>query len=186
MEVKWTDYSYNSYNTFINKVVGEKEYLAHKQEYQILAELCSTTAATLDVVSPRLVKDAIDILKANSYDVFSLTILDGLNTEALTSVITHCELRNETSFLHTIEIKLNDYMDDILSDLDDKSITQHISELNYITKKLKLLPITGEDNTKTLGIIMDRVERAKSALWSKFDRVTPADKLKIDTLFNSD
>lgn len=183
-QVMWKHYNYDRYNEFINLVVGQEEYDENEEVYQILAELSSRTSMTARPVSPRIVLDAIDILKHNDYDVQYLSFLDGINTDILPQVREVCRVRDEVSRIKALESSVSRLVSEMLADHDVSNVTVNISKLSYIKKRLIDYPIISEKSVDTINQLKDMCERSQTALWTYFNSVSKIDKEKIDELFD--
>jgi energy-coupling factor transporter ATP-binding protein EcfA2 len=184
LEVKWNNYDYFAYVGLIQKVVSKDGYEEHKEAYDVLAELCSATTNSRQTVSPRLVIDAIDILKTNNFDVFALDVLEGLDTSTISSVMAHCKQRNETTRITALSHNLHDLINSMLSEHTEQDISRNISKLNYIKKRLQSLEIVHEENIEIASKLLDSCERTQIALWKTFDKVSKTAKETIDKIFN--
>jgi hypothetical protein len=181
--VGWKHYNYDRYSDFIKLIVGKTEYQKNEESYQILAELSSRTSATSRPVSPRIVIDAIDIMKHNEYDVESLIYLDGINTDILPQVREVCRVRDESHRIRNIESNISQVVSKMLSDHSIEDTTINISKLSYIKKKLLEYPVISEKGVEVINQLKDMCERSQTALWTYFDSVSKIDKKKIDELF---
>ncbi len=182
-EVKWPDYSYVRYIYLIQLLVSTEEFKQYEEHYKVLAELCYRTSTSLRPVSPRIVKDALDLLKYNEYDILALKLLDGIDTSMLPQVEEACRLRDEASRVKEVEEDVTTTITDILADKEEKNITGNLSKLSYIKERLRTYQITDEKNVPTINHLRDMCERAQEALWKFFNNVSVVDKDSIDEIF---
>ncbi len=170
-EVKWNSYSYINYLAFIKTITTKEEYEAHTDIYTVIAELAYRTSLNT-IISPRIVKDSVEFVQLNDYNIYDLVLIDGFDTDILTEVKLACEIREEKDKLSQIKYNINTRLNEILtvSDMSSRYITDSIIEINAILRRLEEEEeVTNADNTT---IFIDTIMKCKDSitiLWGKFD-----------------
>ena len=185
VSIGWIEFSTTRYMGFIKKVVGEKEYEAHKQVYDVLAELAHRTSKTKEVVSPRIVKDAIDILKVNKFDLQSINRIDGLDTSVLGEVLLYCNNKDEESRILVIVANVEQHLRELMETASStRFIIDSIAEINYIIKNLKGLHVNTESSLQMISNCVIKCKDVLNNLWSKINmESTKQPTGKLDQLF---
>ncbi len=168
-EVSWKVFDYSRYLSYIQKIVTSTEFSRHEETYMVLAELAARTSASGELVSPRIVRDAVDFLKANDYEVECLTFIDGLDTDIIDEVYTTCVYRKEESRINAIKYNIDQRVEELTS--QDNSSTRNlldsIVEIKLILRKLEEEHIESTDNVNTFNAIKISCDNAVSLLWVK-------------------
>lgn len=186
VSVGWIEFSTTRYMGFIRKVVGEKKYEAYKQVYDVLAELAHRTSKTKEVVSPRIVKDAIDILEINNFNLQSINKVDGLDTSVLGEVLLYCSNKDEESRTLIIIANVKEYLRELMeTPSSTRFIIDSIAEINYIIKNLKGLHVNTESSLQMISNCTTKCEDVLNNLWSKIDMKSIKQPTgKLDQLFS--
>jgi len=169
VRVEWDKYNYNRYKAFIEVIVTPKEMSTYKEQIYVVAKLAaSTTKKTSVPVSPRIVKDAIEFLRSNDWDIYSLRFIDGLDSDIIEEVREEYEEEKEREKIKDIKDKVNKAINEIM-EKEPKSvmfIIESIKEITAIKDYLISIKIDDPDNIDIVADIVDTCETSVGILWS--------------------
>lgn len=182
LNVEWVNYSAAKYLNFIIKIIDEKEFSAHEELFRILSELAYRTGKlATGPVSPRIIKDTIEFLRYNEYNIDNLRFIDGLNTSILKEVRSNINLNTEVEKITTITLKVNTKLKDFLnkSPITARHLMDSILEIKKIIEKLKSLEVQHTDSMSIIKKCILKCEDTYQILW---DKITP-DHIDVDNIF---
>jgi len=143
VKVVWSDYSHESYSNFL-AIIKPEQVKAYPLLYDVLAEMASRTSS---MVSPRMVKDASDLIDVHK-TVSVLRWVEGLDTLDLSEILAYCSLVTERIKVGSILAKAREWFVQIQSKqlTTMRAITGAISEIAYVTAKLSELSADHQEN----------------------------------------
>lgn len=183
VEVTWESFLFTDYY----------EFLQHKgtdlspQYIHVLSELCSRTVkSTSNIISPRLVLDAVDIILMSPYGIRALSILPVIDTSALAEVIYDAKLSNEKRLLEGVVGRVTTEVSNIMHETKDSvnSALKNVSKLKYMKTKLIEMGNTYSTNFDVLADTITIVDNSIATLTQKLTvSTTVSDIVKLDRIF---
>lgn len=167
--LSWKDFSYERYEAYLQKIIPATIYNKNKETYTVLAELAYRTSEENAVVSPRVVKDAAEFLKANDFKIETLKLIDGLNTEIIDEVFSAVVYRTEESKLQSIKYRIQERVEDILGEptMSSRYIIDSITELRMIMSKLTDMHLNDVKHLGFTAELKKYCDANVNILWSK-------------------
>ncbi len=143
VKVVWSDYSHESYSNFL-AIIKPEQVKEFPLLYDVLAEMASRTGS---MVSPRMVKDASDLLDVHK-TVSVLKWVEGLDTLDLSEILAYCSLVTERIKVGAILTKAKLWFTQLQSRslTTVRTITGAIGEIDYITARLSGLSADHQEN----------------------------------------
>jgi len=161
IKVMWDHYSHEAYLDFL-KVVKPDQVDAQSLLYDVLAE---TAARTIDLVSPRVIKDASDLLDVHK-DIRVLQYVDGLDTADMTEVLMYCSFVTERFRIKAVLDRANKWADNLESKplTTIRAITSALAEINFIVSKLTEVTSKHQENTTEILTFINRCSTLEHSL----------------------
>lgn len=181
VEVKWDKHDYDNYMRFIQVVRPKHE----NENYSVLAELCARTSASEQLISPRVVLDALDILDEHG-DIKDLQLLPAIDTSIIDDVMRTQHLRREKYRTETICYNVETYIKTLRAreETTVSFIINAIAEAAYLTSKLTELSVDHPENAAMILKAMEACKNLKEAMSSKIDtNLHKISKSTLDRLF---
>lgn len=182
--VAWESYSHDRYFKYLETITPTRVFNAHKEEFIVLSELAYRTSEEDSVVSPRIIKDAAEFLRSNDFDVLSLKLIDGLDTEIITEVLSTVKFKSEEQRLQQVKARIVDRVEYILgeSNMSTRYINDSIIELRMIVRKLDNLSAVDPNNVNILVEMKKYCESNINILWAKL-KLDENDFESLKTIF---
>lgn len=179
VEVKWESHEYQDYINFMRTIQGDLN-----ETYFALAELCARTSATEELISPRIVLKAMEIIEIHD-DIQYLKLIPAINTSIIDEVKRTMHLRKESTKVKGISNKVDAFIKALEHDgtLTVSKLTNAISSITYLINKLEVM--TG-DFPENAGVILKTIQQCydfRERLTSRFsvenniDDTAPLDDL---------
>lgn len=162
VEVAWNSYKTEDYVEFLQLI--RDDYKELSSYYEVLAEIASRTSMD-NIVSPRVVKDAADLLSIHK-DITVLQYVDGLDTMSIDQIIEYCRYTNEKISLKTIATQINDWINNKEPTNSVIRILNTIEELEYINTKLSMKKVENPNNQPILLELITRCNNEMQKLRS--------------------
>jgi len=161
IKVMWDHYSHGDYLDFL-KVIKPDQVSSQYLLYDVLAE---TAARTSSLVSPRVIKDASDLLDVHK-DIRVLQYVDGLDTSDMTDILMYCSFVTERVRIKEILDRASSWADSLESKslITIRSITSALAEIGFVTSKLSEISSKHQENTTELLTFLKRCSSMEHSL----------------------
>jgi hypothetical protein len=184
IEVTWDKFDTQTYLKFLYHIKPEESKLL-PEEYQIVAELAARTSVSSNIVSPRILKHASDLVDLHK-NLSCLNNLAGLDTTDIDDVMRACHGRAETQRIKELVEQIKYFIKPIkeAETYTVVSINDAIGTLDYILAKIDKLAILNVDNFATVALIRSECEELHRVLTKKLSHtLTEYDRVNIDKIF---
>jgi hypothetical protein len=184
IEVAWDSFDSSTYLKFLYHIKPEKSEELNEY-YQVIAELAARTSNAGNIVSPRIVKYASDLIDVHG-DLICLRHLYGLNTDDIDEVYAICRSRSEKVRIDSISATIRS----ILKDIQTKEtmsvlyINESLGKIDFILSKLDTLPILNADHFGIIAKVREECNTTKHNLTSVFSKsLSTEDQSYLNKLF---
>jgi MoxR-like ATPase len=182
VNVLWNFFSKNEYLNYL-KIIKKDSFKSMETYYEVLAEIAEKTSIN-EVVSPRVVKDASDLLDVHK-DIRVLTIVDGLSCDDVYDIAEYIDYIKEKEKVDKLVKSIQDWYHERRNiSISAKAKLRLASELNYMVTKLHSLNVVHSDNssilTHTIVKYNDEITNIKMNLQGD---IGESERISIDELF---
>lgn len=182
VKVIWDNFSHESYSDFLS-LIKPTESKEQPLMYDVLAEMASRTTT---LVSPRMVKDASDLIDIHK-SVTVLKLVEGLDTIELSEMLTYCSMVRERVKINAILTQARAWFSALQAKplTTVRVLTGAISEVNYVISRLTELSATHHENALEVISFVKECKEFDYAL--RFKIVADLDsetETKLKSIFN--
>lgn len=161
LKVVWNSYTHEDYHDFL-KIIKPSQMAEQPLLYDVLAEIASRTDA---LVSPRVVKDASDLLDIHK-NIQVLQYIDGLDTLDMTEIMMYCSFVTERIKIHTILDRAEQWYEKIQSSPLNtvRTITSALGEVDFVIKKMATLTSNHQENITEILQFINKCNQLETLL----------------------
>ena len=184
INVAWEAFDTQTYLRFLYHIKPDKAQIL-PEEYQIIAELAARTSAKGNIVSPRILKYASDLIDLHK-NLTCLNNLAGLDTTEIEEIKSICQSKSEKrrikELAHNIRVTIAPMID--AETYSIVFLNDSLGKLDYILSKIDKLALLDADNLELITTVRKEGVKVYDMLCKKLEHgVTPIDKKRIDSLF---
>ena len=184
INVAWESFDTQTYLRFLYHIKPDQARLL-PEEYQIIAELAARTSSKNNIVSPRILKYASDLIDLHK-DLFCLNNLAGLDTTEIEEVKAICQAKSEKRRISELASNIRAHLAPMIN-AETYSIVflnDSLGKLDYILSIIDNLALLSPENLEIIMKVRKECVDTYNVLVKKLEHgVTAVDKKKIDYLF---
>lgn len=164
VKVVWNSYTREDYLDFL-RLIKPEQSAANPLLYDVLAE---TASRTNGLVSPRVVKDASDLLDTHE-DIRVIQYIDGLDTSDMSEVLKYCSFVKEKRKVQTILCKAKTWLFETGKKpmITVRTITNTLAEVKYVIDKMKEVSSVHQENLTDILEFIKACQELESSLRAK-------------------
>ena len=185
VNVAWEAFDTDSYLRFLYHIKPTKALIL-PEEYQIIAELASRTSANGNIVSPRILKYASDLIDLHK-NLTCLNNLAGLDTTDVDEIKTLCKSRTEKMHVKNLVSDINLTIAP-MKNAETYTIVflnDSLGKLDYILSRIDKMALLSPESFELITKIRKECADVYDTLSKKLNHgINDADKRKIDNLFD--
>ena len=181
--VEWNDFSKEKYLTFI-KFITKDKFNEQEVEFRVLSEMCSMSRSTTGIVSPRVVKDAIDVITTVGINyLLNLTGIDCTTLEkAIAESNKYKKSREETERLDSVFEYLKDLEIDLNNGYDPNKIEPVVLE---VSDKLSEMFVFDSNYTQFIKVNTLCTTILENVMEKNSNKISKEDESYIKSLFST-
>ena len=154
-----------------------------KAEYSILAEIAYRTSVKRNIVSPRTIKYAINLLQATEFKLSNLEFMSELDTSDITAIRLLINSKTERAFINRIKVNVTNKLNELaFNTSSQRMIMDALKDIATIENKLNLITITEDNSLVILKELQNKCASTKQILWKALHK-GETKNIEIEQLF---